>query len=302
MSRFRQESQRLAEDLRSLKESLSPGLRETDPSSTSANQAAAHILIDMLRAATHDSAKQMQARVEDAVCRLESDLNEKVDAQLAGERKQLQKLLTEAEIQNKLSMKVEDFIKKTSEEVDVIRRQYEDELQSEKRRIEREYRDKFDDYRKSIDIYVGEICDRFESKSAETRNLFEALAAAVPAESPRVSENCFKYEKSPRNHFCDEHLHANAEKLRKLWDITDPSKEEILNFLASVEKTLFLGHSVSTLYENAIAVEVDRLPIIQLKAKIDFVHAQGGNTDQLKDALELLTLQWHDKYGLQLNS
>ena len=314
VKKFKGESNKLVDDLRSLREALqsnhSRSILSTHRSADwsphsdksvarSANDAISQYLCDQLKQAIDEDTSVMQTKVQYHFEQVGTELTHVINSALECERIELRKVVQDIEPQSHLAGRIDAFINQVNEKIRGVEHKSSLMMASEKQRLEEEYRQKFDDYKAGLDAYVEEIVLKFQTKSAEQAALFESLSSKLaPIELPKIADA----KASGPGHFCDEGLQKHVEKVRRLWEVTDPAKEDIAAFLAAVEKTLFLGGDLHKLYEAEAKKLTEKLPIVQAVAKLEFlkVRKQFMQADDLEQSIREMSQNYASKFGEQI--
>ena len=314
VKKFKGESTKLVDDLRSLREALQSSQSrsvlgvhrsadwspQSDKSvARSANEAISQYLCDQLKQAIDEDTTTMQTKIQYNFEQVGTELTHVINSALETERIELRKVVQDIEPQSHLSGRIDAYINQMNEKLRAVEHKSSLTMASEKQRLEDEYRQKFDDYKAGIDAYVEEIVLKFQTKAAEQMALYESLSAKLaPVELPKAADT----RVSGPGHFCDEGLQKHVEKVRRLWEVTDPAKEDIAAFLAAVEKTLFLGGDLHKLYESEAKKLTEKLPIVQAIAKLEFlkVRKQFMQADDLEQSIKEMSQTYASKFGEQI--
>jgi hypothetical protein len=187
-------------------------------------------------------------------------------------------------IANSLNERFRDFVQRAEEA-----------LVSEKRKLEAEFRGKFENYKIHMDAYVQEISEKFRVQQKESEILFAQLSRQIeriPAEAPKVPVEI------PLDAVYAADVPTLQAKLRRLWTATEPAKGELLRFLDRLERAIFLGERIDRVYEAEIRRCKDKLPLVQIAAKSEYMRARlDPAVAELELALAQKAREFHLKYG-----
>ena len=336
--RFRDESTRLLQDIRNLKDSINPQTHSFNSAESVSSlplenediviEEISKIISSKLLHTLTVSTKTATDRFSQALKEIENLSKLKVSDLLDQHRPfvdpstgqpNLIRLDNEVERKvNQIGHLMQEHLRENSARIDEI-------LAAEKHKLENEYTKKFDTYRKNIDIYVKEISDKFKAKEQEMQTLYSNLANKIDAIttqpfiatssgllSPlrgRATPGERSFRESPKKPWSESVLPLDdiyaqevptlQTKLRKLWSATEPSKTEVLGFLDRLERGIFLGERIDRIYESEIRKSKDKLPVIQVAAKLAFFRARddGSNLVDLEIEFAELRKNFEERWG-----
>jgi len=265
-----------------------------------ANDAISQYLCAQLKLAIDEETSTLQTKIQYNFEQVGTELTHVINSALEAERLELRKVVQDIDPPTHLTNRIDNFINSVNEKMRAVENKAAQSLASERQRLENEYRQKFDDYKAGIDTYVEEIVVKFQAKSFQQLSLFESLSTKLaPIDLPKVSTDA---PAGRSGHFCDEALQGRVDRVRRLWEVTDPSKEEISHFLAAVEKTLFLGGDLHKLYESEAKKLTEKLPIVQAIAKLEFlkVRRQFIQAEEVEESIKEMAHSFASKFGEQI--